>query len=91
MFDPNLPQATTEIDAVEMRGQLNALNDDIQTRSTVTLMNATVANAVSTTSANCNSVGTLGMSADSSYSQGQHPGCHEQAGRTHRRAKAVGF
>ena len=34
-------------------------------------MNATVANAVSGTSSNSNSVGTLGMSADSSYSQGQ--------------------
>ena len=71
MFDPNLPQAGTEIDAVEMRDQLNALNDDIQTRSTVVLMNATVASAVSGTSSNSNSVGTLGMSADSSYSQGQ--------------------
>ena len=71
MFDPNLPQAGTEIDAVEMRGQLNALNDDIQTRSTVTLMNATVASAVSGSSSNSNGVATLDMSADSSYSQGQ--------------------
>ncbi len=71
MFDPNLPQENTEIDAVEMRAQLNALNDDIQTRSTVNLMNATVANAVSGTSSNSNSVATLDMSADSSYSQGQ--------------------
>jgi hypothetical protein len=27
MFDPNLPQAGTEIDAVQMRGQLNGLKD----------------------------------------------------------------
>lgn len=47
-----------------MRDQLNALNDDIQTRSTVTLMNATVAT-------NSNSMGLLGMSADGSYNQGQ--------------------
>lgn len=39
-FDPNLPIENTEIDAVQMRSQLNALNDDIQTRSTDTLMNA---------------------------------------------------
>ncbi len=39
-FDPNLPIENTEIDAAQMRSQLNALNDDIQTRSTVTLMNA---------------------------------------------------
>ncbi len=26
-FDPNLPQSNTEIDAVQMRAQLNALND----------------------------------------------------------------
>ena len=71
MFDPNLPQENTEIDAVEMRAQLNALNDDIQTRSTVVLMNATVASAVSGTSNNSNSVGQLGMSADGSYNQGQ--------------------
>ena len=30
MFDPNLPQAGTEIDAVEMRSQLNGLNDLIE-------------------------------------------------------------
>ena len=71
MFDPTLPANNAPLVSAVMRDQLNALNDDIQTRSTVTLMNATVANAVSGTSSNSNSVGTLGMSADSSYSQGQ--------------------
>ncbi len=28
-FDPNLPQENTEIDAAEMRGQLNGLHDEI--------------------------------------------------------------
>ena len=71
MFDPTLPANNAPLVSAVMRDQLNALNDDIQTRSTVTLMNATVANAVSGTSSNSNSVATLSMSADSSYSQGQ--------------------
>ena len=71
MFDPTLPANNAPLVSAVMRDQLNALNDDLQTRSTVTLMNATVASAVSGTSSNSNSVGTLGMSADSSYSQGQ--------------------
>ena len=71
MFDPNLPANNTPLVSAEMRAQLNALNDDIQTRSTVNLMNATVASAVSGTSNNSNGVATLDMSADSSYSQGQ--------------------
>ena len=71
MFDPTLPANNSPLVSAEMRAQLNALNDDIQTRSTVTLMNATVANAVSGSSSNSNSVATLDMSADSSYSQGQ--------------------
>jgi hypothetical protein len=36
MFDPNLPQAGTEIDAVQMRGQLNGLKDLIDAILTVT-------------------------------------------------------
>ena len=36
MFDPNLPQAGTEIDAVQMRGQLNGLKDLIDAVPTVT-------------------------------------------------------
>ena len=71
MFDPNLPANNTPLVSAEMRAQLNALNDDIQTRSTVNLMNATVASAVSGTSSNSNSVATLDMNADGSYSQGQ--------------------
>ncbi len=36
MFDPNLPQAGTEIDAVQMRGQLNGLKSLIDAVPTVT-------------------------------------------------------
>ena len=36
MFDPNQPQAGTEIDAVQMRGQLNGLKDLIDAILTVT-------------------------------------------------------
>ena len=36
MFDPNLPQAGTEVDAVQMRGQLNGLKDLIDAVPTIT-------------------------------------------------------
>jgi hypothetical protein len=36
MFDPNLPQADTEIDAVQMRGQLNGLKTLIDAVPTIT-------------------------------------------------------
>ena len=36
MFDPNIPQAGTEIDAVQMRGQLNGLKDLIDAVPTIT-------------------------------------------------------
>jgi len=36
MFDPNLPQAGTEIDAVQMRGQLNGLKALIDAVPTIT-------------------------------------------------------
>lgn len=66
-FDPNLPQENTLIDAVQMRAQLQALNDDTQTRAT----QGDLAAAIAGTSANSNSVGTLGQGADSSYNQTQ--------------------
>lgn len=66
-FDPTLPQAGTPVDAVQMRAQLTALNDEIQTRATA----ADLANAIAGTSNNSNGVGTLGQGADSSYNQGQ--------------------
>ena len=36
MFDPNLPQAGTEINAVQMRGQLKGLKDLIDAISNIT-------------------------------------------------------
>ena len=36
MYDPTLPQAGTEIDAVQMRGQLNGLKDLIDAIQTIT-------------------------------------------------------
>ena len=36
MFDPNLPQAGTEVDAVQMRGQLNGLKALIDAVPTIT-------------------------------------------------------
>lgn len=67
------PRQTHEspLESAERRAQLTALNDDIQSRSTVPLMNGTVQNASSGTSNNSNNVGTLGQSADSLYSQMQ--------------------
>ena len=70
-FDPNLPQENTEIDAAQMRGQLNSLNDDIQTRQTAAQMNSAIDTALQLTSNNSNGVGTLGMTMDGSYQQWQ--------------------
>jgi hypothetical protein len=66
-FDPNIPQENTLIDAVQMRAQLNALNDDIQNRTTQADLN----NAIASTSNNSNNVGTLGQGADGNYNQSQ--------------------
>ena len=45
MFDPNLPQAGTEIDAVQMRSQLNGLKSIIDAVPTIT---SAVVDAVTT-------------------------------------------
>ena len=66
-FDPSLPQENTLIDAVQMRQQLNALNDDIQTRAT----HAELSTAIEGTSANTNNVTTLNMNAEPNYEQNQ--------------------
>jgi hypothetical protein len=71
MFDPSYPPTDAEIESAPLRAQFNALNDDIQTRSTVALMNATVQSAVGATSNNSNSVATLNMMADSFYNSNQ--------------------
>jgi hypothetical protein len=44
-YDPNIPQAGTEIDAVQMRAQLNGLNDLINAVPTIT---SAVVDAVNT-------------------------------------------
>ncbi|MBL9114227.1 MAG: hypothetical protein JNJ83_04420 [Verrucomicrobiaceae bacterium] len=67
MFDPTLPQENTPADAAQMRDQLNALNDDIQTRATTDELNT----AIQGTSANTNQVSTLNMNADAAYDQNQ--------------------
>jgi hypothetical protein len=71
MFDPTYPPTNAEIDSAPLRAQLNALNDDIQTRSTVTQMNATVQSALGSTSSNSNSVATLNVMADTNYNYHQ--------------------
>ena len=66
-FDPNLPQANTPIDAVQMRGQLTSLQADIQTRATATDLAAGIAG----TSNNSNGVSVLSQGADGGYNQSQ--------------------
>ncbi len=58
-FDPNLPQAGTEIDAVQMRSQLNALKALIDAVPGGEVTNAQLTAAILTTSNNSNSVATL--------------------------------
>jgi len=57
-FNPALPASNSPLNAAEMRGQLTALNTDVQTRAT----QAQLAAEIGGTSANSNGVGTLGMS-----------------------------
>ena len=54
-FDPTIPADHAPLVAPVMRGQLTALNDDVQTRATA----ADLAAAIGGTSANTNAVGTL--------------------------------
>ena len=82
-FDPNIPQAGTEIDAVQMRSQLNGLKSLIDavpagppgpegpvgTPGEVTT--AALDAAISGTSNNSNAVTMLGETADISYNQPQ--------------------
>ncbi len=110
-YDPNLPQAGTEIDAVQMRGQLNGLKDLIDAVPTITaavvdgvttlpagdpaavtasvtsgvlhlsfsiptgppgeVTQALLDGAISTTSANSNTVNQLNTTADSLYQPSQ--------------------
>ena len=56
-FNPALPANNALLDSAEMRGQLTALNTDVQTRAT----QAQLAGEIGGTSANSNGVGTLGM------------------------------
>ena len=46
MFDPNIPQAGTEIDAVQMRSQLNGLKDLIDAVPTITLAQVDAVNTL---------------------------------------------
>lgn len=67
MFDPTKPEANSPNSSAEMRAQLTALDDSIQQRVTYGFLS----NAISGTSSNSNSVGTLNQSADSSYNSSQ--------------------
>lgn len=70
-FDPNLPQANTEIDAVQMRDQLNGLNDLISAKPSSAEVSNAVNGAIAGTSNNSNAVGQMSLSADPSYNQAQ--------------------
>ena len=54
-----------------MRGQLTALNADIQQRALVNDLSSAIANALAQTSSNSNAVNTLGMGADGGYNPSQ--------------------
>ncbi|MBL9116043.1 MAG: hypothetical protein JNJ83_13635 [Verrucomicrobiaceae bacterium] len=66
-FDPAHPANGSSLSSQVMRDQLNALNDDIQTRATTDELNT----AIQGTSANTNQVSTLNMNADAAYDQNQ--------------------
>lgn len=66
-FDPTKPANNSPLNAAEMRGQLTALNTDIQTRAT----QAQLAGEIGGTSANSNGVGTLGMAVSDPPTQSE--------------------
>ena len=70
-FDPTLPANNTPNSSAEMRGQLTALNADIQQRALVNDLSSTITNALAQTSNNSNGVNTLGMGADGGYNPSQ--------------------
>lgn len=78
-YDPSLPLANTEINADQMRVQLQGLAAMINAVAAGTVtpaqltaaINAALAAAASNSSANSNSVATLGQTADSYYNQTQ--------------------
>ena len=69
-FDPRKPANNSPNSSVEMRGQLTALNADIQTRTTVAAMNAAIAGMVAGSSANSNGIGTVGMAVSAAHAGG---------------------
>ena len=70
-FDPAQPADDSDLSSEVMRNQLNALNDDLQTRPTTGEMNSADAALLAQTSNNTNNVSLLQMSADGSYQQWQ--------------------
>jgi hypothetical protein len=70
-FDPAQPANNSALSSAAMRAQLTSLNTDIQTRTTAAQVNATVSGAIGGTSANSNSVGTLGMSVSDPPTQSE--------------------
>jgi hypothetical protein len=67
MFDPNLPQENTPLDAAEMRSQFNGLKSLIDACAS----SIDLGNAVQGTSANSNAVGSIAMNVDPDYNPAQ--------------------
>jgi hypothetical protein len=70
-YDPTKPANNAPNSSAEMRSQLTSLHAEILDCATLTDMGNALGNALSLTSANSNAVTTLGMGADSFYSQQQ--------------------
>lgn len=58
-YDPAKPANNTNASSAEMRAQLQALNADIQTRTTAPAVNGAIASAISGTANNSNAVQTF--------------------------------
>ena len=70
-FDPSKPANNSPTSSAEMRGQLTALNADIQQRATQADLANALANALAGTSSNSNGVATLSQGANGGYDPGQ--------------------
>jgi len=68
-YDPTKPANGSPLSSAEMRGQLQSLNQDTQSRATVSQMVVADNAVLQQTSANTNAVDTLNISASSTYDE----------------------
>jgi hypothetical protein len=70
-FDPTKPAAHSPLSSEEMRDQLNALKEEIDARPTASELGEAIGGGVNGSSANTNSVSTLGFTVSDPPTQSE--------------------